>query len=53
MITTAHLIGEFIIILIMSMAFYGCVNRHEKHPLRAQLVFITLLITYINVVAAR
>lgn len=53
MITTAHLIGEFIIILIMSMAFCGCVNRGEKHPLKAQTVFITLLIFYINVVAAR
>lgn len=53
MITTAHLIVEFIIVLIMSMAFYGCVNRREKHPLKAQLAFITLLIFYINVVSWR
>lgn len=53
MITVAHLIVEFFIILFMSMSFYGCVNRNEKHPLKAQLVFITLLIIYINVVAAR
>lgn len=53
MITAAHLIVEFIIILIMSMSFYGCMNRNEKHPLRAQLVFITMLILYINVIAAR
>lgn len=53
MITVAHLISEFIIVLIMSMAFCGCVNRHEKHPLKAQAVFITLLVFYINVVATR
>lgn len=53
MITVAHLIVEFILILFMSMAFYGCVNHHEKHPLKAQLAFITLLIVYINVVSWR
>lgn len=53
MITMAHLIVEFLIIVFMSMAFYGCMNKSEKHPLKAQLVFITLLIVYINVVAWR
>lgn len=53
MITTAHFIVEFIIIIIMSMAFCGCVNRNEKHPLKAQATFISLLVFYINVVAAR
>ena len=53
MITIAHLIVEFILILFMSMAFYGCINRSEKHPSKAQLAFITLLVFYINVVSWR